>query len=143
MRLVITLSIVLGLLWNFAAVALMGGRLADAFAPACLLAGCCAGVAAGLFTIWSRQRRNGEESFLYGVANYFVGIFVYWLSFLVIQHTILCIQHGGWTDFDLRDHLMLIVIFLGYGTLLYGIILIPLNFLSRFILWKTYLRASA
>ncbi|MGZ8900847.1 MAG: hypothetical protein ACXW3Z_12190 [Limisphaerales bacterium] len=38
MRLVITLSIVLGLLWNFAAVALMGGRLADAFAPAWLLA---------------------------------------------------------------------------------------------------------
>jgi hypothetical protein len=140
MRVVIPISIILGIIWNVVAVKLMGGRLPDAFSPGLLLAGAFAGVAAGRFTIWSRQRRGGKESVPYGIANYYVGIFVYWAAFVVIERVIICIEHGGWTDFDLRDHIKLILIFLFYGTVWFGVILIPFCFLSRFLLWKIYTR---
>jgi hypothetical protein len=143
MRIVIPVSIVLGIVWNVVAVCLTGGRLLDAFTPGWLLAGAFAGVAAGVFTIWSRRRRDGKESFFYGIANYYLGIFVYWVSFVVIQRAIMCVQHGGWTDFDLHDHLGLILIFLVYGTVWFGIILIPLCFLSRYVLWTIYTRNAA
>jgi hypothetical protein len=143
MRAVIPASIALGIAWNVVAVSLMGGRIVDAFAPSWLLAGALAGVAAGTFTIWSRRRQDDRESLLYGIANYYVGIFVYWASFVVIQRTIMCVQHGGWTDFDLRDHLVLILTFLIYGTIWFGIILIPFCFLCRYVLWKIYIRTAA
>ena len=143
MRTVIPVSIALGIVWNVVAVCLMGGSLLDALAPAWLLAGALAGVAAGVFTIWSRRRRDGRESFLYGIANYYLGIFVYWVSFVVIQRAIMCVQHGGWTDFDLHDHLKLILMFLLYGTVWFGVILIPFCFLSRYVLWTIYTRNAA
>lgn len=140
---VLPISIALGIVWNVIAVCLMGGRLTHALRPVWLLAGALAGVAAGLFTIWSRRRSDGRESLLYGIATYYLGIFVYWLSFVVIQRVILCVQSGGWTDFNLRDHLRLILVFLGYGTAWFGVILIPLSFLSRQVLWKMYSRNTA
>ena len=140
MRSVIPVSIALGIVWNVIAVRLMGGRMVDALAPAWLLAGALAGAAGGAFTVWSRQRRDGRESLLYGIATYYLGIVVYWASYVVIQRIILCVQHGGWTDFDLRDHLSLIVTFLMYGTVWFGLILIPLCFLSRHVIWKIYTR---
>ena len=143
MRTVIAISIALGIVWNVVVVCLMGGRLLDAFAPGWLLAGALAGVAAGMFTIWSRRRRDGRESFLYGIANYYLGIFVYWVSFVVIERAIMCVQHGGWTDFDLHDHLNLIMVFLLYGTVWFGVILIPFCFLSRYVLWTVYTRKAA
>lgn len=45
-------------------------------------------------------------------------MFVYWVSFVLIQRAIMFAQHGGWTDFDLHDHLKMIFIFLIYGTVL-------------------------
>lgn len=143
MRTVIPVSTALGVVWNVLAVCLLGGKVSDAFTPAWLLAGALAGLAAGFFTIWSRRRRDGRESFLYGIANYYLGIFVYWMSFVVIERVIMCVQYGSWTDFDLHDHLKLIFIFLLYGTVWFGIILIPLCFLSRYVLWTIYKRNAA
>jgi hypothetical protein len=141
-RTIIPVSVAVGLVWNVIAICLMGGRVSEAFSAGWLLAGALAGVVAGRFTIWSRRRRDGRESVFYGIANYYLGIFVYWASFVVIQRVIMCIQHGGWTDFDLHDHLSLIVVFLVYGTLWFGILLIPLCFLSRYVLWQIYNRKS-
>jgi hypothetical protein len=141
-RTVIPASVALGIVWNVVAVCLMGGRMVDAFAPGWMLAGAIAGIATGLFAIWSRRRTDGSETFLYGLANYYIGIFVYWAAFVLIQRAIMCVQHGGWTDFDLHDHLKLILVFLIYGTLVWGIILIPLCFLSRFVLWAIYIRTA-
>lgn len=140
MRIIIPVSIALGIVWNVVAVCLMGGKFVDAFSPAWMSAGAVAGIATGWFTIWSRLRRDGDESFLYGVATYYLGMFVYWISFVVIQRAIMCVRHGGWTDFNLHDHLTMIFIFLVFGTVWYGIILIPLNFLSRHVLWEIYTR---
>ena len=140
MRAVIALSILLGLVWNLIAVCLLGGRMTDAFKPSWLLAGAIAGAVAGWFTVWSRQRREGEERILDGFATYYLGIGAYWISFVVIERVVLCVQHGGWTDFNLHNHLSLIGVFLVYGSVWYGIILIPLCFLSRWLIWKVYQR---
>ena len=143
MRIVIPVSIALGVIWNVIAVCIMGGRFGDAFTPALLLAGALAGIAAGIFTIWSRERRDGRESFLAGIATYYLGMFAYWIGFVVFERIAMCLRHGGWTDFDLADHLKMIVIFLVYGTILVGVLLIPLTFLTRYVLWTLYTRNAA
>ncbi len=135
---VIVVSVVFGILWNIAAVRLMGGGLPEACRPTWLLAGVAAGVAAGLFTIWSRTRRDGRETLLYGIATYYVAIVVYWAIFVVLERINMCIQWGGWTDFDLHDHLTMVLMFFVYGTLPWGIVLIPLCLLSRELIWRAY-----
>jgi hypothetical protein len=54
----------------------------------------------------------------------------------------LCWRAGGWTDFDLADHLGLIVTFVVYGTVWYGVLLVPACYLSRRLVWALYLRTS-
>ena len=143
MRAAISFSIFLGLVWSTLAVCLIGNKGADSFRPSWLLAGAIAGAVAGLFTVWSRRRRNGAESILYGVATYYLGILTYWAGIVVIERVLMCLQVVDWTDFDLRDPLAMILIFLFYGTIWFGIILIPLCFLSRYIVWRIYRRFAA
>lgn len=142
MRAAIPLSILFGLIWNTIAVCLIGGRVEDSFRPSWLAAGVIAGIVAGWFTIWSRRRGDGEEHVRYGLATYYLGMLVYWASFVVLERVRLCVQHGGWTDFNLRDHLMLGVLMLVYGTLMYGVILVPLALLTRRLIWSAYCRYS-
>jgi mannose/fructose/N-acetylgalactosamine-specific phosphotransferase system component IIC len=142
MRAVLLVSIVLGLLWNAIAVVLMGGKPADALRPSWLVAGAVAGMVAGGFTVWSRKRRDGEESIPLGVATFYLGMIVYWATFVIVERAAMCIRHGGWTDFDLHDHLIMILWFLVYGTLWYGILLIPLCFLTRLVIWRVHQRFS-
>lgn len=132
----------LGILGNVVAVTLLGGKVADAFAPSWLLAGALAGLAAGRHTIWSRQRRDGSETFVDGLATYYLGILVYWLGIVVLERARLCARHGGWTDFDLHDQLTSIFTLLLVGTFWWGILLIPCCFLSRYALWKLYTRTA-
>ena len=131
-------SAMLGLAWHFVAVAAMQGRLSDALRPTWLAAGLTAGLVTGRFTIWSRRRCAGRESLGYGFATYYVGILVYWATFVVLERIAMCVRAGGWTDFDLRDHLVMIGPFLFLGTLWHGLILIPLAFASRFVLWRVH-----
>src|SRR5947207_1790222 len=81
----LALSIALGGVWNGIAVCLMGGGVFEGLRPGFLFCGMIAGVSAGLFTLWSRRRNDGRESFFYGIANFYFGILVYWASFVVIQ----------------------------------------------------------
>lgn len=136
------ISILLGLAWNAIVSALMSGRPQDAFTPSWLAAGAIAGLTCGRYTVRSRLRRDGAESFAHVLATYYLGMVVYWAVFVVVQRVTLCIRARGWTDFDLHDHLVLIWWFFAYGTLKYGILLIPLAFLSRLVIWKVH-RASA
>lgn len=140
MRLVDAVSLALGIVWNAIAVSLLGGKVADVFRPSWLVAGMVAGVAMGRFTVWSRERRGGAERLLDGIATYYLGIVVYWLVFVVIERASVVWRHGGWTDFNLHDHLVMIVWFLIQGTFPYGIVLIPLAFLSRRFVWSVYER---
>ncbi len=142
MRLVLPLSILFGLAWNTIVLLLMGARGRELVSPSWLVAGVIAGVVAGMFTVASRRQTHGDESFKAGVAGYYLAMLVYWAAFVVIERVLMCVRHGGWTDFDLRDHLMLGANFLLYGTVVYGIGLIPLSFLARNCVWSVYRRSS-
>jgi hypothetical protein len=130
-------SVGLGVGWGFVAMCLMG-QPGGVFTITCLIASIVAGVAGGWFTIWSRGRRGGRESFLGGIANFYFDIAVFSTGLVAIERVQHCIQWGGWTDFDLHDHLMLIAMFGLYGTVPWGILLIPLCFLSRHLVWNAY-----
>ena len=131
MKSVILLSVILGFLWNAIVVYLMGGRMNEFLYSSFTAAGVLSGTVAGLFTVWSRRRTLGEERFAYVLANYFVVVFAYWLSFVVIERAWLCMKTGGWTDFDLRDNLILIY-WLLLGSIWYSVLLVPLCYLSRY-----------
>jgi hypothetical protein len=136
--LVIAVSAFLGMIWNIGAGFLMDRNLLDAFRPSWLIAGLVAGIVAGLFTVWSRLRRRGRESFWLVTCNYYLGIFVYWLVFLVTERVRMCVESGGWTDFDLHDHVKLLAVFALFGTLPHGLFLLPLSFVSRQVVWRVY-----
>jgi len=138
MKKVILISAAAGILWHFLAVKLMGGdwQYAKEWAP--LTSGAFAGIASGIHTIWSRKKK-GKESILSGIATYYVGIISYWAALLVFNRIDICIQSGGWNDFDLKDNIGLIYIMLMYGTF-YGIVLVPLTFITRQFVWIIYER---
>jgi len=139
MRVVLPISIALGLAWNLIARFLMGARRpADLLEVGWMAAGALAGIAAGAFTLRTRDRVGTGRRFLDGLATYYLGMATYWIGFVLIERALLCVRHGGWTSFELRDHLMLIVSFGLYGTLWYGIALIPLAFLSRALLIRAH-----
>ena len=141
MRVVIPLSILLGLAWNALVSVLLGEREAIVD-PSWLSAGAAAGLVAGWLTVWSRRRLGGRESLGQGLVGYYGAMLAYWAGFVILRRVSLCVQLGGWTDFNLHDHLMLIVWFVIYGTLQYGILLIPLSFLTRRFVWWAYLRSG-
>ncbi len=139
MRVVVPASIALGLAWNLIARFLMGARHpADLFEISGMLAGALAGMAAGAHTLRTRDRAGAGRRFLDGLATYYLGMVVYWIGFVLIERVRLCVEHGGWTDLGLREHLRLIVSFGLYGTLWYGIALIPLALLSRALLIRLH-----
>lgn len=135
---VVAASAILGMVWDVIAICLMGGHPRDAFRASWLIAGITAGVAAGLFTVWSRSKRRGRESFMMGVGNYYFAIFVYWLVFLLTERFQMCIRAGSWTDFDLHDHVRFLIVFLIFGTFPNGLFLLPVCFASRQIVWRIY-----
>jgi hypothetical protein len=135
---VMPLAIALGVAWNLLAVHLMGGRFKDALSPGWLAGGALAGVVAGVLTMRSRRRTNGRERWIDVLATYYLAIIVYWAGIVLVERAVLCIRHGGWTDFNLGDHLRLIGVFLAYGTFPYGMLLIPLCFASRELLWRAH-----
>lgn len=140
MIVVIAVSLAAGAAWNVLVVLLMGGRMAEALRPGFLLAGLAAGLAGTWFTIRSRSAREGRESLRDVLATYALGIVVYWAVFVVFERIRLCIDNGGWTEFNLGDHGKLLI-WLFYGAALYGIALIPLTWLTRRVVWTAHVRS--
>ena len=129
-----------GLAWSLLAVLLMGGTQSDWFRASFLLGGIAAGIAAGFQTARSREKRIGKESIISGLVCYYLAILVFWATWIIVERILMCVDAGGWTDFDLRDHLNMLLIYLIYGTTPpYGLILIPLCFLNRLFIWRIYL----
>lgn len=140
MKYVLVLSALAGVVWHVIAMTIMGWSATYGMLLPWLLAGILAGHVAGRFTIWSRIRTDGAETLRYIFATYYLGMVVYWAGFVIIQRIVMCASNGGWTDFNLYDHLILIVWMAVLGTVVWGILLIPLTALTRHIIWKTYLR---
>lgn len=134
--LALVVASVLGLFWNLLVVRLMGGVTREALAPAWLLAGIVAGLVAGVFTLHTRERRGGDERALDVAATYYLAMLTYWSAFVVVARVLMVWRAGGWTDFDLGDHLRMIVTFASLGTLPYGLVLVPLTWASRALVWR-------
>lgn len=130
------LSVGLGYGWHTLVQTLMGVDLRTMHDPAWVLAGLLAGLAYGLVA----PARRGRGKIRHVVGTYLLSIFVYWAVHLIIARVILCLHAGGWTDFDLHDQLMIIFVFLIPGTVAYGVVLLPLAMLSRWLVWRVYLR---
>lgn len=131
-------SIAIGLLWNLLPVRPMGGTTREATAPVWVVASAITGALAGGFTVWSRARRGGREHVVDVIATYSLGIVAYWACFVAIARIVLGVRQGGWTDCDLRDHRVLIVPLLTHGTLWYGLVVVPLTFVSRHVVWRVH-----
>jgi hypothetical protein len=143
MRNALLVSVALGIAWNVIAMWLMSGETSNAFTSRWFFSGVVAGLAAGWFTIWSRRRRQGKEGWLYVLATYYLGILVYWAAQVVIHQVSLIVQRGGWTGFNLFEHLNMITVFLVFGSTWFALILIPLSFFSRKLVWNIYCRETA
>ena len=139
MRVVLPTSIALGLGWNLIVRWLMGARRpADLFEIGWMVAGALAGAVAGAYTVRVRDRVGSVRRFADGLAAYYLAMAVYGAAFVLIDQVGLSVRHGGWTTFDLSDRLRLIASFAVYGTLWYGIGLIPLAFVSRTLILRAY-----
>ena len=141
MKTPLIVSAVTGLAWSLLTVLLMGGSAADWARVSFIVAGIAAGLVAGFQTISSRKRKSGKEGFLSGLACYYLAMFVFWASWLLVERISMCIEHRGWTDFDLHDHVNMLGVYLIYGTIPpWSLLLIPLCFANRLLVWKTYYR---
>jgi hypothetical protein len=130
-------SAVIGVLCSTFVWVTMGG-LPDmaAFTASCLIPGAVSGTVAGLLTIWSRKRRGGKERLLDAVATYYLGLIIYWASFVVTESIL---RTGG---YDLHELFPMLAAILFYGTLPLGAILVPFSLLSRYVIWMLYTRSS-
>ena len=115
----------------------MGGHAEDSFDVSFLIAGIAAGIVAGFHTIKSRRKNGGAEG-IAGIVCYYVAIVIYWAVWVVVERVTMSFEFGRWTDFDFHDHLKLLWVYLLYGTAPYGVVLIPLCFLNRWLVWRVF-----
>lgn len=126
------LSVACGIAWHMMLIQLMGGSFLDAFSGR-LLPSVAAGLAAGYFTIWSRERRAGREAVLDVIVTYYLAVAVYILlsaSFTAIFE----IDHA-----HVGERLVFVFFALGYSAFVatvLGVVLIPLCFATRHLLWR-------
>ena len=138
MKIALTLSAITGLAWGLIAYFLIGGRFSEGTPWSILLAGVVAGICAGLQTIRSRKKKEGKEGVGATFACYYLGIFAFWLAWFIYERAAMCIADGGWTAFDLKDNFKLLGIYIVLGTVPYGLALVPLCFLNRWLVWRAY-----
>lgn len=124
------LSAACGIAWHTLITLLLGRSLLDALSWR-LLPGIAAGLAAGMFTIWSRTRRGGRESVWDVIATYYLAVAVY-----IVAGVPLVIFER---DLHLGQLLGAVVGALYYAAIvatLLGVVLIPLCFATRHLLWR-------
>lgn len=130
------MAVGLGLLWSVLVTRLMGGSARESLAIEWLVAGVVAGLVASAFTLWSRTRTAGRERLRDVLATYYLAMVAYWATYVITCRAIMVARAGEWTDFGLSDHLRLIVSFVALGTLPYGLLLVPLTWASRALVWR-------
>lgn len=139
---VVTLSALFGVVWHTIVVLLLGRSLQAAFSAA-MIAGAMTGVFAGFLTVRSRERRHGRESFLDAVVAYYLAVVVYAVSLVWIGVLTGVGRQGKdvgvLSAFGLSLGMAWYAVI--FATLPSGIVLIPLSFLTRFLLWRLSGRA--
>jgi hypothetical protein len=138
MKTALTLSAITGLAWGLIAYFLIGGDFVSGIPWSMLIAGAVAGILAGAHTVRSRKKKEGKEGTGSVFACYYLSIVVFWSVWFVFDRGAMCISHGGWTDFDLKDSFLLLVYYLLLGTVPYGLAFVPLCFLNRWLVWRAF-----
>lgn len=138
MKTALTLSAITGLAWGLIAYLLIGGDFVGGIPWSMLIAGVAAGLLAGGHTIRSRRKKEGKEGAGAVFACYYLSIVVFWLVWFVFDRGAMCIEHGGWTGFDLKDSFLLLGYYLVLGTIPYGLAFLPLCFLNRWLVWRAF-----
>ncbi len=99
------------------------------------------GIVAGACTIWTRGRSNGAETPTGLIGTYYAAIVLFWLGLTIIEWaTYWPPSHlFGWSVLwaCVQDDVALLVKLVGYGTML-GLIAVPLCYLCREQVWRTY-----
>ena len=139
------LCMAFGIVWHTIVVLLMGGLTGGLtgglMGPGWfwrMLAGLVAGLAAGAFTVWSRERQQGRESFVLGLATYYFAVAVYSVSLNTIGIVVELFRGVELPDAARLLFIGLFYAFL-YGSVL-GVVLIPLCFLTRHLLWQFHVK---
>jgi hypothetical protein len=100
-----------------------------------------AGLAAGILTIWTRSRAEGAETAFGILATYFGGAAVMCVSPYLLLAIEAFFTDGRFYFMDLRSITGEAVGVLILGLLLalpFGVVLVPLCYLSRRVVWKLY-----
>lgn len=127
-----------GLAWHAAVTLLVRGDLGE-FLPG-VAAGMLAGCVAGALTVWSRRRRAGREHWGDLCTTYLAAVLVYSTSLAFTEMFV-----NGWMraarlgPFDLD----LLVLYLLYGMLyaaVWAVVLVPLSYLTRRVVWRVHVR---
>ena len=99
------------------------------------------GVAAGVHTVWTRRRSDGAETPLGLVGIYYFAIVLFWVGVSGFKW----VEYRPWDALFgwsvlrecIADNLRLLLNLTGYGTVL-GLIAIPICYLCREQVWRTY-----
>lgn len=121
--------IFIGLIWHTIAMKL-SNSFEYLFNPIFIIGGIASAHFTSEFTIWSRKRANGKEKLIYLLPTYYLGITVYWFFSLFL-----------YSPFTIDTYKLLCVYFY-ISTIMYGIILIPLCYLTRKLVWQIYKKTS-
>lgn len=133
----VLLSMTFGVQWHCIVLALMG-QLEWVVVCIGLPIALLTGALAGLFTVWSRRRREGTESILAVVATYYLAV-VYAIG-TTITGAILYAYEGrsglthSLTWSKIGDELTL---FAAYGTMS-AVLLLPLCYITRLLVWRAH-----
>ncbi len=130
-------SVCLGALWHVLVVALILEGSSFSSMVYGLWLGLPAGVAAGLFTIWSKRRWKGPfwtgKAFAGLLSNYYIAVLAYALTMSVFT------PHG----YPPAETLVVMTGYcLAFGTL-YAVVLLPFCWLSREFVWLVHLKTQA
>ena len=97
------------------------------------LAGGLTGIFSGYYTIWSRIKCSGRESPIHVIANYYLSICFFWLTVVAVIY----IKNGFALD-GILEVAKILIVFLVYGTIPWGVLLVPLCFICRAAIWQIY-----
>ena len=140
MIITILLSALFGFGWHVMALNLWSRNFSGSFEPIWLIAGISTGITMGFFTVWTSRRNGGKERILHGFISYCLAIVLYWLYIQIVYFARELIWFGELLN-GIRVSYELGLSFLYYGTM-FAPSLIPLCFVCRLVVWKTYQRAN-
>jgi hypothetical protein len=133
-------SLVLGVMWQAMLVDLFGRRVFDPLDGPLTgpLAGAIAGLCAGELTFRSRHRRQGRESIRDGVLTFYAGVLSYALALSLIGVVVyVCVGNATLRGIESYPQAVFgVCLYAVVGVILWGVVLIPLCFMTRFLFWQ-------